>query len=107
MRFCLRPGCPRRVITGYCSDHAPSREALRPNPTARSWYRSPRWRALRGAVLRARPVCPGFQRSDCGRPTTDVDHRVPHRGDPALFWNLANLDAYCHSCHATKTGGGA
>ena len=34
---------------------------------------------------------------------TDVDHIVPHRGDPALFWDEENWQALCHSCHSKKT----
>ena len=34
---------------------------------------------------------------------TDVDHIVPHRGDPRLFWDEENWQALCHSCHSKKT----
>jgi 5-methylcytosine-specific restriction protein A len=107
MRHCLRPGCAAIVRRGYCAQHAP-READRPNADVRTWYRTPRWRQLRWLVLAMQPRCPG--RDDgrpCGQPTTDVDHRQPHRGNPARFWDLGNLTALCHRCHSSKTGRGA
>jgi 5-methylcytosine-specific restriction protein A len=102
MRFCARPGCPVLVQSGYCATHRPAR----PAPAYRSWYQTREWRSLRALVLRLKPVCPGVDGVPCGDPTTDVDHRVPHRGDPRLFWNVGNLDAYCHQHHAVKTGRG-
>jgi 5-methylcytosine-specific restriction protein A len=32
-----------------------------------------------------------------------TDHIVPHRGDPALLWDPANLQALCARCHNRKT----
>ena len=31
----------------------------------------------------------------------EADHIVPHKGDPALFWDRDNLWCVCGSCHAT------
>lgn len=67
---------------------------------ARQLYHTPRWRALRRAFLEDHPVCPG--RDDghgCGEPGLDVHHRLPHRGDPVLFYDPRNLVALCHRCH--------
>ena len=30
-----------------------------------------------------------------------VDHRVPHRGDQALFWNRSNWQPLCKSHHSS------
>jgi 5-methylcytosine-specific restriction protein A len=105
-RYCLRPGCTIIVGHGYCAAHART-ESDRPNANIRQWYRTPRWRALRAFVLAKQPRCNG--RGDglpCGEPTTDADHVVPHRGDPALFWAVGNVQAKCHRCHSAKTGRG-
>jgi 5-methylcytosine-specific restriction protein A len=32
-----------------------------------------------------------------------VDHKVPHRGDPALFWNVGNWQALSKRHHDRKT----
>jgi 5-methylcytosine-specific restriction protein A len=37
---------------------------------------------------------------------TLVDHVVPHRGDPALFWDVENWQSLCATCHARKTAAG-
>ena len=34
---------------------------------------------------------------------TVVDHIVPHRGDPKLFWDTDNWQALCKQCHDHKT----
>lgn len=33
----------------------------------------------------------------------EVDHIVPHRGDPALMWDSDNWQALCKHCHSVKT----
>lgn len=54
-----------------------------------------RWRVL----LDARFTC-----RMCGRLEVDdsqlvADHIVPHRGDPCLFFDRANLQCLCKACH--------
>jgi 5-methylcytosine-specific restriction enzyme A len=34
---------------------------------------------------------------------TQVDHVVPHRGDPRLFWDQHNWQSLCASCGARKS----
>ncbi|WP_435645121.1 HNH endonuclease [Butyricicoccus porcorum] len=34
---------------------------------------------------------------------TVVDHIVPHRGDPKLFWDQTNWQSLCKQCHDRKT----
>jgi 5-methylcytosine-specific restriction protein A len=36
-------------------------------------------------------------------PAIIVDHIVPHRGDPVLFWDEGNWAAMCKPCHDGKT----
>jgi 5-methylcytosine-specific restriction endonuclease McrA len=66
----------------------------------RAWYSLDRWKRLRDEVLtRALFTC-----SICGRIEADTsrlvaDHVIPHRGDPALFWDPANLQCLCKACH--------
>ena len=65
-----------------------------------------KWQKARRRFLDAHPLCVACQAN--GRPTlaTDVDHRIPHRGDQSLFWDESNWQALCHSCHSEKTGRG-
>jgi len=38
---------------------------------------------------------------------TQVDHVVPHRGDPTLMWDeIGNWQALCRECHHRKTRAG-
>lgn len=68
----------------------------------RAWYNTTRWRKLRLNILkRDRFTC---QWPGCGRVTGDTsqlvaDHRRPHRGDAALFWDEDNLETLCKPCH--------
>ena len=57
-----------------------------------------RWRKIRKIFLESNPLC-----VVCKRPATVVDHRVPHRGDPGLFYNEHNFQSMCKSCHDAKT----
>ena len=60
--------------------------------------RSTAWRDARSAFLAEHPAC-----ARCGAPATVVDHTVPHRGDPVLFWDRRRWQALCASCHGRKT----
>lgn len=74
---------------------------------ARGWYKLARWKAepprvpgLRWRVL----VRDLFTCQMCGKLEVDTsllvgDHKVPHRGDPDLFWSEANVWCLCKTCH--------
>ena len=105
--FCAEPGCKVQVVRGRCAVH---RRQVRDRPGS-SWYNLAAWKhpiyGLRARVLREQPFCDGWPPGSCTRAlTTDdaqVDHVVPHAGDPRLFWNRANLHGLCTACHAAKT----
>lgn len=69
-------------------------------PAYKRWYKTKRWQQLRWAVLvRCRFTC-----GMCGAIVSNsrnlvADHKRPHRGDEALFWDDANLWAVCKPCH--------
>ena len=68
----------------------------------RGWYKTSRWQKLRMKILlRDLFTC---QWRGCGRVVADTsqlvaDHREPHRGDEALFWDEENLWTLCKPCH--------
>lgn len=69
----------------------------------RGWYKLAEWRRLRwDTLVRDRFTC-----QMCGRVEADTrllvaDHRVPHRGERALFFEAGNLWTLCASpCHAS------
>jgi 5-methylcytosine-specific restriction enzyme A len=67
----------------------------------RRWYKLKPWLALRRFQLQREPLCAECQRQDPPRITAadTVHHKVPHRGDYALFHDPANLESVCSPCH--------
>jgi 5-methylcytosine-specific restriction endonuclease McrA len=94
---------PSRV--GYASGDERARDKHRDaSQHWRAWYRSARWRRLRLQCFdrdaytcqRTGVICSGRG----NEPLAPVaNHRVPHRGDPALFWDLANLETVTKEAH--------
>ena len=58
-------------------------------------YRLARWQRLRLKVLVERPLC-----ETCGRPATEVHHRISIDERPDLAFDRDNLMALCASCHS-------
>lgn len=71
-------------------------------------YRDKRWHGPHGvrlqALVRDLYTC---QRCDCLLVTTNrhhpraavVNHKVQHKGDPVLFFDVENCEAACKTCH--------
>lgn len=96
----LTPPTPR---LGYAQGDTAAQDRSR-NAFApwRAWYHTARWTKLRQAIL----LRDCYTCRMCGRiaPSRDLvaDHITPHRGDPALFWDDANLQVLCHHpCHSS------
>ena len=60
-----------------------------------------RWQVLRRWYLARHPICECEE--GCGRAAEVVDHKMPHNGNPALLYDVANLRALTKSCHDRKT----
>ena len=58
-----------------------------------------RWQKARATFLRQHPLCEMHQARGQVVAATVVDHKVPHRGDQALFWDTSNWQALCKRCH--------
>lgn len=116
--FCKHPGCRRPVPRGedFCPRHAADaekraaarrreREARRTAAKGSSAARGYgyRWQRLRARFLYEHPLCEECLKHGRTEAATDVDHIIPHRGDPALMWDEGNLQALCHACHSKKT----
>lgn len=70
----------------------------------RKWYSSPRWRGPGGRRQRQLADVPWCQTCKLdGRATvaTVVNHLIPHRGDPYLFWH-GKLESVCKECHDSR-----
>ena len=87
---CAHPSCPKLVPRGkkYCDAHT----ALHPEEirsAAERGYGS-RWNKARKRFLEKHPLCVECMKEGRYVKATDVDHVVPHRGDPVLFWDESN-----------------
>ena len=100
---CSHPGCPRLVPREkkYCEEHT----ALHPEESRSAGGRGygSRWNKARKRFLEKNPLCAECLKAGRYVKATDVDHIVPHRGDPKLFWDEGNWQALCHRCHSVKT----
>ena len=66
----------------------------------KAWYGTKRWRQLRWQVLLdAMFTCARCKRAEANTRQLVADHKDPHRGDPALFWDRRNLQCLCKPCH--------
>lgn len=73
----------------------------RPSPALRGY--DGRWRRASKAFLRAHPLCVRCEAEGRLTGATVVDHVVPHKGDPDLFWNQGNWQSLCKRHHDRKT----
>lgn len=72
----------------------------------RAWYKTSKWQKLRRIILkRDGYICQKTGVALVGKypaPNSPVvDHKVPHRGDPDLFWDQDNLQAVSKAYHDT------
>jgi 5-methylcytosine-specific restriction endonuclease McrA len=92
---------PLRPPTGRGLEARHERDANRRNFAIRRLYSTRRWELLRARVLvEAAYRCAGCPYVGL---ELDVDHRIPHGGALALFWDHGNLQALCKPCHRNKT----
>lgn len=106
-RPCRYPGCPAiaQDDSPYCPEHERQtrRDYDRQRGSAASRGYDRRWRKAREWFLRRNPLCVECLRNGILTPATVVDHVIPHRGDPTLFWDQTNWQALCKPCHDRKT----
>jgi 5-methylcytosine-specific restriction protein A len=63
------------------------------------------WQKARERHLASHPLCVYCEREGRVAAATVVDHKTPHRGDMALFWDERNWQSLCvhhHSSDAQK-----
>ena len=94
--------CGQRVAAGaLCACQVRRRAATeKRRPTARQRGYDSRWETESVAWL----ALPGheFCACGCGRRADMVDHRIPHRGDPRLFWTRSNWQPMARQCNSRK-----
>lgn len=92
---------PPRLATAPAGKPPTERERSDFNPL-RKLYRTARWAKLRWAIfVRDLFTCQMCGRIEANTSRLVCDHRQPHRGDLALFWDPENLQTLCASpCHS-------
>lgn len=102
---CGHPGCAMLTDARKCDRHEKKDQQeydkRRGNPAARGYDRN--WRIASKAYLARNPLCVECLKQRRLVAATVTDHIVPHKGDPALFWNQDNWQALCKPCHDHKT----
>lgn len=101
---CHHPGCPNLVPVGqkYCAEHKPLHPEEIRSASSRGYGRQ--WQKASRAFLHRHPFCEECLRHGRYTKATVVDHIIPHRGDPKMFWDEDNWEALCKPCHDKKTG---
>ena len=62
-------------------------------------YGSSKWKKARYEFLQTIPIC-----ENCNaEKSTVVDHKIAHKGNLELFWDVTNWQALCRRCHNRKT----
>ena len=62
-------------------------------------YDSRQWREGRRNFLTEHPLCYLCLEAKRYVPSQVVDHHIPHKGDPELFFDVSNWRAMCKRCH--------
>ena len=106
-RPCRYPGCPHLTDGVYCEEHAKVMEQhyekfQRGYSPGKRYGRA--WKRIRDRYVHKHPLCEQCLKEGRYVKATVVDHVVPHRGDPTLFWDRSNWRGLCKSCHDKKTG---
>jgi len=110
---CNYPGCPSYQEPGYpfCDKHIIikarehySRRKVEGRLSSQiGWYGTNRWKRLRSVHLSEYPLCKHCDDNGLIVPATEVDHRIPHKGNYESFFDPRNLQSLCKSCHSRKT----
>lgn len=71
----------------------------RKNTPGRELHSSYAWIKASKAYRQANQLCVMCSRTGLVEPARVVDHIVPHKGDPALFWDHNNWQSLCFRHH--------
>ncbi len=106
LRSCREPGCPRYAEPGTntCSVHKRPQGPKRCEAAVmHRLYCTRAWTEGRAAFLAIHPLCAECEKQSRLTAASIVDHIIPHRGDPRLFYDQTNWQPLCKSHHDAKT----
>jgi len=101
----LRPrigALPSRL--GYAPGDEKARDQQRRSTQPwRAWYKTTRWQKLRQRVfLRDHYTCQLCGKLEGNTSRLIGDHKEPHRGNEAAFFNEENVWTLCKPCHDSE-----
>ena len=102
---CNHHGCNRLTNQRYCAEHkkqVQQRQDKERGTAAQRGYGS-QWRKARDGYLRHHPLCVMCESDGRIVQAIVVDHKIPHKGDKALFWDKSNWQSLCKRHHDVKT----
>ena len=104
-KACTWPGCAELTDGGRCPKHRAqvNHEVDARRGTAAERGYGARWQRVRDAYLKAHPLCVKCGELGILKAAADVDHIIPHRGDPVLMWDEKNFQSLCKRHHSEKT----
>ncbi|HEY5551214.1 MAG TPA: HNH endonuclease signature motif containing protein [Opitutaceae bacterium] len=85
----------------HCSECRGIAERERGSAASRGY--GARWRKASAAYLAQHPYCVACRGQGLMVEAAVVDHRIPHRGDLALFWAESNWQSICAPHHNAKS----
>ena len=92
-----------RVTLNQMRERQRERLGLATRDTKQALYKTTRWTNASKAYRQAHPLCVLCEAEGYTRPSTVTDHKTPHGGDEAMFWNEANWQALCQRHHNAKS----
>ena len=106
---CKHPGCAALIPYGskYCEAHKKLHPEATRSASSRGYGAAWQRESRRFLSMPEHRLCEECLKEGRYVKATVVDHivpHVPHRGDPALFWDRSNWRGLCKSCHDKKTG---
>lgn len=86
-----------------CDQHQVAAAAVKPRQGSTARGYGYKWQKARDAFLQENPLCDDCLAAGKVERATVVDHHIPHKGDPGLFWDRANWRPKCKRHHDAKT----
>ena len=96
---CKHPGCAALIPYGskYCDVHKKLHPEATRAASARGYGAAWQRESRRFLSMPEHRLCEECLKEGRYVKATVVDHIVPHRGDPALFWDRSNWRGLCKS----------